>query len=242
MSTQSVRNSKVEKCLQCFEESLELACRENNYKYLGKIGEESGAFREIVFNSCGHSKIVHHCQIIKGNAVCRICVANGHKEAALEHGIVGLSDTEDYRYKLYELPCGHNKVLRVDHAKDGSYLCDTCENSHYTKPSKIYLFKMKHEDFSWLKLGFARNINVRKNNYGLIGGVESELIYEIPVDLGRTAIKIEKKLHRDFKEYRYPKNLMKKYHVNNGFTECYPVSTIELFKKEFENLKEVFYE
>ena len=166
--------------------------------------------------------MVHHSQIFKGNIVCRICEAETRKQLASENGLTELYEIGN-RYFNYILPCGHEKVLRVDHAIDGSFSCDQCGDSYYQRPSNIYLFEFNYQGFSWLKFGFSSNINLRKANYGLPKGVLSELIIQAPFDKGRDAMLKEKAIHRKMRKYRLDKNFMKEYHVNNGFSECYDI-------------------
>jgi hypothetical protein len=133
------------------------------------------------------------------------------------------------------------KVLRQDHAIDGSYLCDFCGESHYQKPSQLYLYKFTLDDFSWLKLGFARNLTLRKASYGLDKNVVTELLLNINFDNGREVMLFEKKLHKMFKEYQLDKKLMKSFHKHNGYSECYVETALHFIvdniRKEHERIK-----
>ncbi len=229
-SPQNIRKSSSTKCLECFEENLTAVATVNGYIYKG-AAEVGSVYRLIEFKSCGHEKVLQHSQIIKGNAVCRICESIQRKELSASCGLIELNEVGD-RYFEYKLPCGHFKTLRADHAIAGSYTCDYCGDSHYQRPSNLYLFEFHNEKFSWLKLGFSSNLYLRKNNYGLPPDVECELVIKVPFDTGREAMLIEKALHKNLKDFRLNKELMKTYHTNNGYSECYDIlMKAEIIKK-----------
>lgn len=234
LSSQTVNNYKHQKCSECFENELQIKSSNNGYEYIGKI---SGAFREIRFKSCGHSKVVQQTQLQKGNVVCRECIELKHISLCLSKNITLISkETGRERYRNYLLPCGHQKVIRMDHVEDGSYTCEHCDDTHYNKPSKLYLLKMQHEDFSWLKLGFAKDIDVRKSSYGLKPNTTAELLCSIDFETGTAAMLQEKSLHKHFKKHRYPKSLMKQYQKFNGFTECYDISIQDKLLSAINNI------
>jgi hypothetical protein len=226
LSPQAVMNNAGEKCNQCFDEQLISACEKNGYVYTGQKAFDKN-YHCIGFSTCNHTKHVHHQQIFKGNVVCRECEALERQRQASLNGLVELEHVND-RYFKYQLPCGHSKVLRADHVISNSYLCDVCGDSHYQKPSKLYLHRFSLDGFSWLKLGFARNIELRKASYGVDKRATHNLLLEIDFDLGRDAMLFEKKLHGTLKNHRLDKKLMRKFHKFNGFSECYPVEAQEL--------------
>jgi hypothetical protein len=234
LTPQAVLHSKDVNCKLCFEEELKRHCELNGYLYIVNDVKGNGSYRLIGFKNCNHTKQVHHSQIIKGNIICRECEDDNRKYLTSLIGLHELSHEFD-RYFKYQLPCGHHKVLRADHAVDGSYLCDTCGNSHYQKPSKLYIYKFNNRGFSWLKLGFAKNVEIRKMNYGLIDGTSSELLFCIDFDKGRDAMIVEKNVHRLLKQYRIEKKFMKSFHKNNGFSECYSVEDYDLIVSAITN-------
>ena len=236
-TNQNIRKSSSTKCSECFEETLHKTANANGYIYKG-VAEVGSASRLIEFKSCGHEKVLQHSQVFKGNAVCRICESIQRKELAAACGLTELNEVGG-RYFEYLLPCRHTKILRADHAIDGSYICDFCGDSHYQRPSNLYLFEFSSQKFSWLKLGFSSNLYLRKNNYGLPPDTKCELIINVAFETGREAMLIEKELHRDLKTFRLNKEIMKSYHTNNGYSECYNITMKdEIIKK----IKEVCFE
>lgn len=222
-----------EKCSLCFEENLHKVSIDYGYTYLGV---SNGSYRKIQFNECGHQKVLHQSQILLGNAVCRICHEDKYKTQAEEKGLILLHRTQD-RYAEYKLPCGCTKELRLDHVADGSWLCDIHNDTHYSKPSLVYLLEITKGDFTWLKLGFAKNLELRTNGYGLKDASISSL-KTIPFATGREAMLFEKNLHAKFKKYKLSKELMKSYHTFSGYTECYPVQLMDVILAELQQLEE----
>lgn len=232
-TVQTVKKAKGY-CHQCFEESMLAVAGNNGYEVIGYSGAGK---RTIRFKDCGHEKVAHQTQLFKGNVVCRECLLNEHIAAANEQGLVFISQTTD-RYNIYKLPCGHEKELRQDHAQDGVWLCSHCGDSHYNKPSNVYIIKFTHQDFSWLKFGFAKHVSLRVNSYGVPQGTTKELLDILPFRSGYEAMQFEKGVHRKYKHLRYHKKKMIEYHTFNGFTECYPIAALDLLQKELEKVKE----
>lgn len=219
-----------QRCSLCFEDSLKDSAEKHGYVY---IGSEGGSYRKIRFNGCQHEKIVQFSQIVKGNAVCRECQELEYKKQAEQNGLVLLSRTKDC-YAVYKLPCGCQKELRIDHVAGDSWICDVHSESYYTKPSMVYLLEIVKDGFPWLKLGFAKNLELRTNGYGL---KDSTVAYvkTVPFETGRKAMLFEKALHSKLKEKRLAKDFMKKYHTFSGHTECYPVELKELLIAYFDS-------
>ena len=232
-TAQAISLNQSVKCQQCFDVALEGCAKEFGYELV----ENHGLGRwTIKFKSCGHSKEVHQQQIQRGNAVCRVCSVQEHIEEAKEQGLTYLHSTYD-RYNFYKLPCGHDKELRQDHAASGSWKCTECGDSHYTKPSNVYLIRFTYEGFTWLKFGFAKHIGIRTTAYGVPKGSELEILDVVPFDKGYDAMIFEKSIHAKYKHVRYPKSLMVNYHTSNGFTECYPETALGTLQAELESIK-----
>lgn len=233
ISESTVRSVQLYKgyCQDCFEESMIDVAAKNGYDVIGYDG--SGR-RTIRFKSCGHEKVTHQTQLFKGNVVCRECLLIEHIASVKEQGLEFISQTID-RYNIYKLPCGHEKELRQDHAQDGAWVCSVCGDTHYVKPSNVYIIRFTHGSFSWLKFGFAKHISIRANNYGVPPGTVKELLEVVPFESGYDAMLFEKFVHAKYKQSRYTKNKMIEYHTFNGFTECYPIEMLETLTQEIEN-------
>ena len=223
------RNSGEESghsCVACYEEKLVKDAEKIGMTYLGAALYSKGVFRHYLFNSCGHKRDVNAACVGRGSVICQDCVIDKYKREAENVGLIynGEATESPDMKRNYILECGHTKDIRLDHVRNGSWTCAICGDTHYTKPSKVYLLKIVSPDFSWLKLGYAKDISFRRNNYGLPKDSVVETLFSMDVDTGLEALHLEKKLHLQFKPYRLNAKDMKKYHKYNGFTECYNVN------------------
>jgi hypothetical protein len=212
-------------CSVCYDEKLKLDAEKIGMTYLGAALHRKGVFRHYLFNSCGHKRDVNACCVAKSNVVCQECIIEKYKQEAIAAGITynGEATDKPNMKRNYILECGHTKDIRLDHVRNGSWVCTFCGDSHYLKPSKIYLLKITTLDFTWLKLGYAKDIKYRTNSYGLAKGATVEVLFNMDIKNGLEALHVEKKLHLQFKSFRINANIMKKYHKHNGFTECYNI-------------------
>lgn len=226
LRTASVSKSDSDrKCLPCYEEKLKIDAIAQDMTYLGDAQYNSGVFRSYLFNNCGHIRDVNAACVARGAVDCQECKVDKYKSEALSVGITynGEAASSDYWKRNYTLECGHTKDLRMDHVRDGSWACDVCGDTHYTKPSKVYLLKIQDRDFEWLKLGYAKNLQNRKNGYGLSRFAIVTEVFSFDVTTGIQALHIEKAVHSKFKAHRLKSKFMEQYHTNNGHTECYDI-------------------
>ena len=214
-------------CYECYELKLKEDAEKIQMTYLGEPLVKSGVFRRYKFNSCGHVRDVNAACVARGKVQCSDCIVDKFKEEARVVGLIynGAASTDKGIKRNYILECGHTKDIRLDHVRNGSWSCDVCGNTHYTKPSSIYLFKIKTKDFQWLKLGYSKDVEFRSVNYGLPKDAIVENLFEIKLPTGLEALHIEKSIHRIFKKQRLCSKFMRQYHKYNGFSECYSICT-----------------
>jgi len=225
----SVKVRETGKCKVCFEANLKVEAEKQNLTYLGR-SELNGIYRRYSFNNCGHVKDIAAPCIPVGRFECKDCIEDEKIKLCEENGLTIISKEE--RYWLFKLPCGHEKSLRVDHAIDDSWKCGDCGDSHYTKPSLIYLYHFSCPDFEWLKLGYSRNLSIRKANYKIPKDCKSELLFSKAINTGYEALLKERSIHDRLKHLRLCKKFMTTYMQSNGHTECYPVSAYDELMKE----------
>ena len=120
--------------------------------------------------------------------------------------------------------CGHIRDMDLSKAKDGSFVCHQCDETSYTLPSNIYLLKISTATFEWLKFGYAKVIETRIKQYGLPKSAKVHILSTFPTLTGEHAIKIEKTIERKYKTHILNSVVMRKFHTQSGFTECYPIS------------------
>ena len=222
-------------CKVCYERDLNKAMDIAGVELIRNVDTYNAEFR---FKSCGHSKVVQKAQVFRNNLVCRECIEQTYKQDAEKVGIeyIGLHDDLGNRRRLYRLKCGCVRELRVDHVRDGSFACYVHDDTHYIKPSSVYLLRITNGNNSWLKLGYSKNLSLRISNYG-IGQSKVDILSVIDFDTGANAMLFEKGLHKKYKTQRLNKKDMESLHKSNGHTECYPVSMIEVLLEELEGLK-----
>jgi len=229
MRVGNVKKRVTPLCSVCFEDNLKVEANNQNLTYLGK-SDLNGTYRRYQFNSCGHIKDIAAPCVSVGRFECKDCIEEDKIKLCEENDLVVISKED--RYWLFRLPCGHEKKLRVDHAIDDSWKCSECGDSHYTKPSFIYLYHFSCTDFEWLKLGYSRNLSIRKANYKIPKDCKSELLFSKAVNTGYEALLIERSIHEKFKHLRLCKKFMTTYMQSNGHTECYPISAYDELMKE----------
>ena len=225
-------------CVPCYDEKLKLDAVQQDMTYLGKAEYSSGVFRSYLFNKCGHVRDINASCVARGAVDCQECKVDRYKQEAISVGIIynGESTVADCLKRNYLLECGHTKDIRIDHVRNGSWICHLCGNTHYTKPSKVYLLKIQDQGFEWLKLGYAKNIHVRQASYGLSNKAIVTELFSKDFLTGIDALHTEKSIHLKFKGFRLPSKFMEKYHKHNGHTECYDISIEKLIMEEL-NLK-----
>lgn len=231
--TQALFSSKNLICKQCVEKNHFESCIDSNYEY---VGNPVGVKRYIRFKNCGHTKLIHPNQIRSKKSECNICLENTYKAEAKQQGLVyiGLPDREKDSSKSkrkYKLPCGCIKDLRLGHVRSGNWCCEICESTHLVKPSNVYLLSIRSEEFSFIKLGYAKNIKTRISGYSLSKDFEVSVEATKEFATGFDALIFENSIHKKYREFNLNKKEMKKY-MENGHTECYPVELLEQLKDE----------
>lgn len=139
----------------------------------------------------------------------------------------------------YKAPCGCIITKKLCAVRVGHWTCNNCEKGFRDFPNNLYLFKFVHKDLEWLKFGYSKNPKHRKNDYKLIEGVEHELLVTHELPTGALAVEIENRIHGKYKEHNIPKEVMKKYMTESGFTETYPIELLPQFLEEFAKLKDL---
>ncbi len=220
-------------CQVCKRDELEKRLDSFNYKY---IKRENDSRILIQYKDCGHFRSVHESAVWQGRSECRVCVEAHIRQQAEDKNIelLGEAPSKRWGYRLYKLPCGCIREIRMGHLRIGNWSCTHHAQNHYMRPSKIYLLELQHEDFKWLKMGFAENIKERVQNYNLREGTTWTVLKEMDFDIGYEAMVVEKDLHRFNKHLRENKQKMSSYHLRSGRTECYQITAKEHLIAEIE--------
>ena len=188
----------------------------------GKEVESGRNYRNYTFD-CGHSRDLRIDHVANNNFKCKVCQELKNKEGASKHSLVllGKSTNSNPNYRSYLLPCGCTCDINISRASEGAWICRSCNAGYFKRPSNIYLLRFKTETFSWLKLGFSYSVETRIRDYKLAVPFSSEIIFLKEIENGHDAFVLEKKIHKNLKSHRLPKDLMRKFHSKSGYTECY---------------------
>lgn len=235
LHSSAIRTKTTDRCSICYEERVARECLPMGLELKGKIqqpGSKPGQYRRYRFISCGHEIETCPEAVRDGRFECKICISNEFASEVAQQGLEVLSGSTKQGYRYFNLPCGCQKEIRMDHARQGSWICENCNETPLTSKSNVYLLKIQTKDFSWLKLGFAKQVNTRASNYGLPVNSCVTTLKVLPVSSGYLAMGLEKGIHGLFKEHRLDKNYMREYHRFNGHTECYPLELEELITTE----------
>lgn len=220
-------------CHSCFSRDLQKQAAKLKIDLLERI---SNSRFNIRFQSCGHSRTAHHSQFFIENLECQECKEDNYKKEAEIEGLKynGLSSPDNvrdyYQKRNYTLPCGHIRDLRMSHVRESRWQCDICKDSHFLKPSFVYLLSLNTPDGVFLKLGYAKNVSSRILGYSLKDTTVS-ILKVVPFDTGRKAIEFENSLHRKYSAFSISKDIMGKF-MQNGKTECYPLHLFDTMLEE----------
>lgn len=223
-------------CHTCFSRDFQKQAVKLKVDVLNKI---SDCRFKIRFQTCGHTREAHHSQFFTENLECQQCKEEIYRKEAENEGLIynGLSNPDNvkdyYQKRNYTLPCGHIKDIRMSHIRDSSWQCDICKDSHFLKPSFVYLLSLNTSDGVFLKLGYAKNLSTRISGY-ILKNTTVSILKVVPFETGRKAIEFENSLHKKYSAFSVPKEIMGKF-MQNGKTECYP---FYLFNTMLEELTE----
>lgn len=241
LSVNNIKNSKKNiTCEVCFDKYLKECADKNNLMILNKKCKSSA--RVCLFKCCGQEKVVELTSL-KNKVRCNLChinKVNDYVESVSRLSINKEKKSDKKAYRFFTLPCGHEKFMSMRDAVLNKFICRKCNVSKLDLPSYVYLLKLAHEGFEWLKLGYGSNVDQRIKEYGLDKNTNVEILYKIETKTGAFARDFEKSLHSKYLNIRLNIKTMKKYMKISGFSECYNVSEFTTLYNElitFENKK-----
>jgi hypothetical protein len=131
----------------------------------------------------------------------------------------------------------HEQEMQTGNMRMGAFNCQTCEETSRTLPSNVYLLHIKVDSDEWLKLGYAKLVELRTSQYGLPEGADVTTVKCLPFATGNEAHAVESKIHSRHKRERLPRKYMEQFHSRSGSEECYPVTMLDTLLAELEALK-----
>lgn len=123
--------------------------------------------------------------------------------------------------------------MKITTAKKNLWICQECNSDVRSKQTNVYLLKITCGSFSWLKLGYAHNVQNRVLHYGLPKNRQVEQLFYLEFKSAFDALDFEKKIHSKYLSEKLDSCIMKKYMRKSGYTECYPLGIQEKLLNEF---------
>ena len=132
-----------------------------------------------------------------------------------------------------QLECGHEQEIHTYAMRNGNFNCQTCEDTSRTLPSYVYLLHIINGEHEFLKLGYAKNIDLRVGYYGLPETAIVNHVTALRFETGNEAHEFETALHSCMKSEQLSERKAKLYGMTrNGHTECYPVDMLDKLQAE----------
>ena len=226
-STTTARSGKPT-CNTCFNEKLKEEAELNGFTYIPDMSPEkvktesrTSLYRWYSCNACGSIESFQHTAM-RYSVSCKNCFNIKLAKEAESQGMVHLGHSEG-GYHKYKLSCGCIREFPPHSVRKAVWACKVHDNTYYHRPSSVYLIKITSKDFSWLKLGFAKNLDIRIKGYGLSDDYDVEILFNSEFSTGYEAMELEKSIHKSLSNIRLDSGLMKSYMTSTGHTECYPV-------------------
>ena len=216
MSIKNVQLGNFE-CTDCILERYKKYAKKKNISILEK-GRNYRYF-ECKFNNCGHHAEIHKSSLRNSyRPFCKICFQNEIIEDAKKANLSLICEDKKKGYFNYRFNhCKHQKIIRFDHLRNYNFICSIFEQTSRELPSYVYLIKFSYNSFNWLKVGYAKNIKNRINQYGLTKNFDFEILHVIFCKKGELAHKIENQIHRKFQFSKNEPIEMKFYHKKKWF-------------------------
>lgn len=209
------------KCISCLESKLTSEADRSGLRLIG-AGRDK-AHRLYQFIECGHTQEITTSSVRNGTFHCKFCFRGELHEKFASQGLALLGPGSNTNRRTFQIiSCGHVQEIEVSSAKVGKFACHVCDDTSWTKPSNVYLLRLSVNQFTWVKLGYAKNVIARLKQYGLPSIVEVQPVFSRTFSTGEAAFKFEQSIERIFADRKLPAVEMKKWHRLNGFTECYP--------------------
>jgi len=245
ISVLNVRTQEF-KCRTCLDLKIKQEAESVDLTFISKSNADKLSCKNTArkynlyrFNKCNHYQDIHVQQVRDNSFKCKACTLEQQIKEADEVNLTLLFKTNEsfgknYKdYNCYKFnSCGHEQNIRTFDIRHNAFECRECAGLRSQRPSNIYIFKITSGSFTWLKLGFAHDLDFRKYGYDLPDNSEIELLYSKKFPKGEVARSIEQKVHDRLKSSKLDRRLMSQYMRKSGFTECYPLYMFDEIIKE----------
>lgn len=231
LTTYAVRNKNIE-CTDCVDDQRHKDAIRNNLVLMDSKDCSKWTHRDYKYNSCGHVQKMKLQDVSKNKIPkCTQCRELRWKTEANLAGLEFLCiSNEDINCCEYLLPCGCTKKFKTGNVRYNKWACDEHSN-FWTKPSDIYLIKFTTETKQWLKLGVSTDAKRRILDYKIKCKYDADIIVTKTFETYKEALEFEKLMHKKYKYSNLSHSNMKEY-MQNGWSECYDLSLIDVLHKE----------
>jgi hypothetical protein len=212
------------RCQHCKEQVWRDEASVKDWTFVTKIDEHYATYKH---NACGHEQQITAANMTRTNPRCQYCMEQAWRDSATAQGWTFVKQVNP-RYASYSCNvCGHAQQATIGNILRSAVACHGCGKSWVSKPSNVYLLDITTTcGQRFLKVGVARIVTRRTQEYGLVDGAKIKVLYAKAYSTGAEACKVEKKLHKtatkihpSIRKFKGAKKLM-----DNGHTECYEYS------------------
>lgn len=131
---------------------------------------------------------------------CSECFEGSIAAIACDQGweLVGLSEQGNSEYRKFRHQCGHEQDIAIGNLRTQRFACNGCGGSWAAEASFLYVcrFDLPKSRGSFVKLGMSKNPTSRlRYQMGIAGDIHAQILQEISMESGSTALRAEKRLH-----------------------------------------------
>jgi hypothetical protein len=137
------------RCQTCQENKLEEEAKAQGCELLGS--DVKAGYR-LYRLPCGHEQEIPTHSMRLGKVLCQTCQENKLEEEAKAQGCEILGLVEDSNYRLYRLPCGHEREIQTGDMRLGNFRCQTCQEAKLREEAEAQGCEL---------LGTGKNANFR---------------------------------------------------------------------------------
>ena len=218
------------RCQTCLENKLNAEAAERGAEIIGAGRNKDCRTYRL---ECGHEQEIQLSGMRKGQFRCQTCLENKLHAEASDQGAVIVGAGRIASYRTYRLNCGHEQEIQLSGMRVGNFNCQTCEDTSRTLPSYVYLLHIINGEHEFLKLGYAKNIDLRVSRYGLPETAIVNHVTALRFETGNEAHEFETALHSCMKSEQLSERKAKSYGMTrSGHTECYPVDMLDKLQAE----------
>lgn len=213
---------KVFHCITCHDTKLIEEARSKNLTLITKsVQRDRNLYR---FDQCNHTQLLPASAVRANRFRCGTCLEETFQNDATNVGLELVGEGKTSAYRTYRFKdCRHVQQIRWDSVRLNTFLCEQCNETSRTQPCVIYLLKLKYENFSWLKLGYTKSLELRIQKFSLPPNTKIFEVNKVIFSTGALAHGYEAALHRKYSLFKIDPVRMRQYHQKSGFNECYPV-------------------